>query len=173
MKKGNGTSPAGCVKYFAAGFLAVLMLCSCSSGRGPTPLDLAENESANNELISVLNPVGSVTRPGVEFETDSSTLLDSSDELLDRVAEILKRHPRVQLTVEGHTDDAGGAEDNEILSLKRAEAVKQRLTEKGIPPDSVKVFGFGKSRPLTNDTSERGRARNRRVEFIITLPLRG
>jgi outer membrane protein OmpA-like peptidoglycan-associated protein len=46
--------------------------------------------------------------------------------------------------------------------------VKQRLTEKGIPPDSVKVFGFGKSRPLTNDTSESGRARNRRVEFMIT-----
>jgi len=70
--------------------------------------------------------------------------------------------------VEGHTDDVGGEEYNEVLSLKRAGAVKQRLAEKGVYPDSVKVFGYGKSRPLTRDTSDRGRALNRRVEFIIT-----
>lgn len=167
MTKRNGLSPARCVNYSAAVFMAVLMLCSCSSNRGPLPQDLEEKERATIELQAVLNSVLSRKIPQIEFETDSSTLLDSSDDLLEQVAEILKQHPRLQLTVEGHTDDAGGEKENEILSLKRAEAVKQRLTEEGISPDSVKVVGLGKSRPLTNDPSERGRAQNRRMEFII------
>ena len=84
------------------------------------------------------------------------------------MAEILKRYPRLKLIVEGHTDDVGGEEYNEMLSLKRASAVKQRLAEKGIYPDSVQIFGFGKSRRITQDTSDRGRALNRRVEFRLT-----
>lgn len=169
MTKRNGLSPARCVNYSAAVFMAVLTLCSCSADRGPLPLDLEEKERADAELQSVLGMAASRKIPRVEFETDSSTLLDSSDDLLDRVAAILKQHPRLQLMVEGHTDDVGSDEDNDVLSLKRAEAVKQRLTEEGVSPDSVTVVGYGKSRPLTYDTSEKGRAQNRRVEFLIRL----
>ncbi len=154
-------------KYAIAALMAGFTLCACSTYRDP--LDMEEKRRADLELQSVQAMVASREIPPIEFEFDSSTLLASSDDLLGRVAEILKRHPRLKLIVEGHTDDVGGEEYNEILSLKRAGAVKQRLAEKGIYPDYVKVFGFGKSRPLTDDTSERGRALNRRVEFIITI----
>lgn len=149
-----------------AALVSAFALCACSVHR--SPLDIEEKRRADLELQSVQDMVASREIPPIEFEFDSATLLASSDDLVGRVAEILKRHPRLKLIVEGHTDYMGGEEYNEILSLKRAGAVKQRLAEKGIYPDSVKVFGFGKSRPLTEDTSDRGRALNRRVEFIIT-----
>jgi outer membrane protein OmpA-like peptidoglycan-associated protein len=153
-------------KYSIAALIAGFTLCACSAHR--SPLDMEEMRRADLELQSIHDMVASRAIPPIEFEFNSSTLLASSDDLLVRVAEILRRHPTLKLIVEGHTDDVGGGEYNEILSLKRAGAVKQRLAEKGVYPDYVKVFGFGKSRPLTNDTSDRGRALNRRVEFIIT-----
>lgn len=154
------------MKYLVLAVMCGFTFCACSAHRDP--LDIEERRRAELELQSVQDMVASRTIPPIEFKTDSSTLLPSSDDLLGRVAEILKRHPRLKLIVEGHTDDVGGEEYNEILSLKRAGAVKQRLAEKGIYPDSVKVFGFGKSRPLTHETTDRARALNRRVEFIIT-----
>jgi len=147
-------------------FMAALALGACATAGDP--LETEEQRRADLELQSVRDMVSSRAIPPVEFRTDSAVLLPSSYDLIDRVAEILKRYPKLKLIVEGHTDDVGGEEYNEVLSLKRAGAVKQRLAEKGVYPDSVKVFGYGKSRPLTRDTSDRGRALNRRVEFIIT-----
>ena len=133
-----------------------------------TPLELEEKRRADLELQSVQDMVNSRAIPPVEFEFDSARLLASSDELIGRVAEILKRHPKLKLIVEGHTDDVGGEAYNIRLSRERASAVKLRLDEKGIYPDFVKVYGFGKSRPVTKETSDQGRALNRRVEFKIT-----
>ena len=104
----------------------------------------------------------------VEFETGSAVLLPGSYELLDRVAEVLKNHLKFKLVVEGHTDDVGGDAVNDQLSLERAGAVKMYLVTKGVWPDYVRVRGYGKHRPLIKDTSERGRALNRRVEARLT-----
>jgi len=145
---------------------AGLFLCACSAGR--TPLESEEKRRAELEMQSIQDMVSSRSIRPVEFETGSSTLLESSYALLDRVAEILKNHPRLKLIVEGHTDDVGGDEYNLRLSLERAGSVKQYLATKGVWPDSVKVFGYGKRRPITDDTSDRGRALNRRVEFVIS-----
>jgi len=149
-----------------ATFAALLVFCACSASRPPVAAE--EERRAELELQSVQDMVSSRQVPPVEFETGSSTLLESSYGLLDRVAEILKRHPRLKLIVEGHTDDVGGDEYNLRLSLERAGSVKQYLATKGVWPDFIKVFGYGKRRPITKDTSERGRALNRRVEFIIS-----
>lgn len=151
---------------FSAALAAVFVLCACSAGR--PPLEMEERRRAALEMQSVMDMVTSRAIRPVEFETGSSTLLASSYDLLDRVAEVLKNHRRLKLIVEGHTDDVGGDEYNVRLSLERAGSVKQYLAAKGVWPDSVKVFGYGKKRPVTKDTSERGRALNRRVEFIIT-----
>lgn len=145
---------------------AVLTLCSCAARRNE--LLMEEKRRADLEMQSVRDMAVSREIPPVEFETGSATLFRSSYSLLDRVAEILLRHPRLKLIVEGHTDDVGGDARNEELSLLRAGAVKQYLASKGIYPDSIKVYGYGRTRPVTKDTSEKGRALNRRVEFIIT-----
>ena len=129
---------------------------------------MEEERRAGLEMQSVQDMVNSRTIPPVEFETGSDKLLKSSYSLLDRVAEVFLRHPKLKLIVEGHTDDVGGDARNEQLSLQRAGAVKQYLATKGIYPDSIKVYGYGHTRPITKDTSGRGRALNRRVEFIFT-----
>ena len=146
--------------------IAVLTLCACAARK--SSLALEEERRAGLEMQSIQDMVASRTIPPVEFETGSATLLQSSYSLLDRVAEVFLRHPRLKLIVEGHTDDVGGDARNEQLSLQRAGSVKQYLASKGIYPDSIKVYGYGPTRPVTKDTSVKGRALNRRVEFIIT-----
>lgn len=154
------------IKLATAFITAVLILCACSARKGA--LALEEERRAALEMQSIRDMVASREIPPVEFELGSSTLLKSSYDLLDRVAEILLRHPKLKLIVEGHTDDLGGDAWNERLSLYRAGAVKQYLAAKGIHPDSIKVYGYSHSRRITTDTSDRGRALNRRVEFILT-----
>ncbi len=144
----------------------VIILCACSARKGA--LLIEEERRAVLEMQSVQDMVTSRTIPPVEFETGSAVLFKSSYSLLDRVAEIFLRHPKLKLVVEGHTDDVGGDARNEQLSLQRAGSVKQYLATKGIYPDSIKVYGYSHSRRVTEDTSDRGRALNRRVEFIFT-----
>ncbi len=144
----------------------MLTLCACSAHKSSVVLE--EERRAELEMQSIQDMVASRAIPPVEFETGSATLLQSSYSLLDRIAEVLLRHPLLKLIVEGHTDDVGGDARNEQLSLLRAGSVKQYLAAKGIYPDSIKVYGYGHTRPVTKDISKKGRALNRRVEFIIT-----
>lgn len=154
------------MKLAIALMAGVFISCACSAHK--SELLMEEERRATLEMQSVQDMVTSRTIPPVEFETGSAVLLESSYGLLDRVAEIFLRHPKLKLIVEGHTDDVGGDARNEELSLQRAESVKLYLATKGIYPDFIKVYGYSHSRPITTDTSDRGRALNRRVEFIFT-----
>ncbi len=151
----------------AAVFLAALaVVCGCSR-----PLQPAEKEEARRaglELQSVMDMASSRQVRPVEFELGSARLLASSHELLDRVADVLLKHNRLKLIVSGHTDDTGSEAFNEQLSLERAGAVKMYLVQKGVYPESIKVYGYGSRVPALNENSERARALNRRVEFRIT-----
>ena len=146
---------------------AALLLCACSHARRD-PVQLEEARRAALELKSIEEMAVQGRIAPLEFESDSTTIKPSSYDLLDRIAEVLNRHPRLRLIVEGHTDDVGGDEYNKELSLDRASDVKTYLTSRGVLPESIKVYGLGKDRPVTQDKSERGRALNRRVEFTIT-----
>lgn len=106
--------------------------------------------------------------PPIAFEDDSDTIVDSQKPALDKIVELLKQSPNIRLIIEGHTDDQGSDESNSALSRRRAAAVKTYIVSKGIRPDVMRTYGYGKRRPLTEDTSDRGRALNRRVEFTIT-----
>ncbi|MBU2483342.1 MAG: OmpA family protein [Proteobacteria bacterium] len=148
--------------------ITVSFMCACSSSRKRDPVDLEETRRASLEMQSLMDMASSRAIPPVDFETGSAVLAPSSYAMLDRVAELLLRHPLLKLIVEGHTDDVGGDERNETLSLERAGSVKQYLASKGIHPDSIRIYGFGAKRPVSEDLSDRGRALNRRVEFKIT-----
>jgi len=105
---------------------------------------------------------------GVKFETDSDVLLPESMPKIDAVAELMKNHPDYKLTVDGYTDNTGESAYNHELSLKRANAVKARLIEDGIAGSRITTHGYGEERPVaTNETAE-GRAKNRRVEFLVS-----
>lgn len=103
----------------------------------------------------------------IQFETGSAVIKAASFPILDKVAEELKKFPKSNLRIEGHTDNVGKAENNKVLSQKRAEACLNYLVKKGIGKKRLSAVGFGQDQPVaTNDTPE-GRAKNRRVDFIV------
>lgn len=102
----------------------------------------------------------------VNFAVDKADILPDSQPQIDQVLALLEGDPALQLAVEGHTDDTGGAGHNRRLSQARAASVVAALTARGIDAARLTSAGFGSDRPLAGNDSEEGRARNRRVELV-------
>jgi outer membrane protein OmpA-like peptidoglycan-associated protein len=103
----------------------------------------------------------------VQFVTGSSQLTKAAMTELDKGATILKEHPKINISIEGHTDNTGSVAGNQKLSEKRAVAVKAYLAKKGVGEDRMTTSGFGQSKPIADNKTAAGRASNRRVEFKI------
>lgn len=101
------------------------------------------------------------------FDYDKSVLLQQSYNELQSLIKILKEHPKMKIEVGGHTDGRGSVEYNIRLSESRAKAVVDYLISKGIEPRRLQYKGYGKSKPISTNDTEEGRALNRRVEFTI------
>lgn len=114
----------------------------------------------------VVNSVNLAARK-IYFITRSATILKVSYEQLDYIAEQLNADPDLRLSIEGHTDNVGKASRNELLSDRRANAVKAYLIKKGIEPSRLKTKGFGEMKPEVSNKYVGGRARNRRVELKL------
>ena len=85
--------------------------------------------------------------------------------VLEEVANIMKAHPDVTVQIQGHTDNVGSDEANQVLSEKRAQAIKDYLIRRGVPAERMVPKGFGEAKPIDTNDTELGRARNRRTEF--------
>ena len=104
----------------------------------------------------------------VFFDYNPATIQAVSYELLDQVANTLKANPDILLVeVAGHTDSDGNDNFNLELSQRRVEAVLQYLVARGVAPERLVAKGYGESRPVANNRSPDGKAKNRRVEFQI------
>jgi outer membrane protein OmpA-like peptidoglycan-associated protein len=104
----------------------------------------------------------------VEFENDSAVLKDSSKGLLDEVVQVMKDHPEIEhVRIAGHTDSNGSHDHNQKLSTARAESVKKYLIDHGVAADRLAAKGYGQDRPIADNTTDAGRAENRRVEIHI------
>jgi outer membrane protein OmpA-like peptidoglycan-associated protein len=102
------------------------------------------------------------------FKTNSAQISEKSHGLLSEIADILLRNPQVHLVeIQGHTDSTGNPEVNRELSQLRADAVRQRLIENGVDGARLESKGYGDTRPLLPNLTDRNRAANRRVQFII------
>jgi outer membrane protein OmpA-like peptidoglycan-associated protein len=109
-----------------------------------------------------------ITLPGqVLFQTGKSQLMPNSRQKLNQVADVLKDQPTRSIIVEGHTDSTGTDAKNDVLSLQRAERVKDYLTSRGVASDRIVARGFGSGHPIASNATPEGRADNRRVEIII------
>jgi outer membrane protein OmpA-like peptidoglycan-associated protein len=107
-------------------------------------------------------------RERIQFAHNRSDILPESYALLDEIAQVLVRNPRIRLVqIEGHTDASGSAGKNKRLSTKRAQAVRKYLLKGGVAPNRLRARGFGESRPIADDGMQEGREQNRRVEFNI------
>lgn len=104
----------------------------------------------------------------INFETGSARILPSSFPILDAVVKVLKEHPEIKkILIKGHTDSVGSEQSNQILSEKRANAVREYLLKKGISADRIDAKGYGESQPIADNSTPEGKAMNRRVEFEI------
>jgi outer membrane protein OmpA-like peptidoglycan-associated protein len=101
------------------------------------------------------------------FDFDKDNIPGNMKEVLDNKVRLMKEYPRVHVTLEGHTDQAGSDQYNVELGMRRAEAVKSYMVSKGIGSNRLKVTSKGRSVPASSGTNEQARCLNRRVEFII------
>ena len=104
---------------------------------------------------------------GVTFETGSTRLTAESETMLNDIASTLRKYNSMVVEVSGHTDNRGAERFNQQLSTKRAKAVVDYLISKGVEPKQLKAKGYGSSKPLADNNSAKGRAKNRRVELTI------
>jgi outer membrane protein OmpA-like peptidoglycan-associated protein len=102
----------------------------------------------------------------VHFDTNKAVIKAESDPLLDQVAAMLKANTDLKLSVEGHTDSTGDAKANKTLSEQRAKAVVDALVKKGIAAARLSSVGYGAEKPVADNRTEEGRAKNRRVELV-------
>ena len=103
----------------------------------------------------------------IEFESGKATLTDSGKGILDEMAAAMQKVKGKKVEVIGHTDNVGLRDSNLALSHARAQAVRSYLGDRGISQDMVMVSGQGPDRPVAENSSADGRARNRRIEFRI------
>ena len=103
----------------------------------------------------------------VFFKLKSTEIEERSFGLLDEVVLVLQSFPKIRVRIEGHTSNTGKAWMNRLLSKGRAESVFNYLVSKGIDQSRLEFIGYGPDRPIASNASKEGRARNRRVDFVI------
>ena len=127
-----------------------------------------ESQRLHLELLGDDHPGIVAEISGVQFATGKATLNEQAREALARFAGIVAVYPTMKFRIEGHTDNTGSDAINRPLSLNRAGTVRDFLVAQGVPNSSIDMDGLGPDHPVaSNDTAE-GRARNRRVEIILT-----
>jgi outer membrane protein OmpA-like peptidoglycan-associated protein len=125
------------------------------------------NEAA--EIMTSLIKAGTViTLEGIEFEFGKAKIKPESRSVLDDAAAILTNHPEIEVEIQGHTDSIGSEDANRKLSQARAEAVRDYLIDiHMIEPVRLLPIGYGESKPVADNATEVGRAKNRRVDFVV------
>lgn len=104
----------------------------------------------------------------VHFQHDSAEILPDSMGIVEEIADVMAKNPKLALVeIQGHTDNTGAAPYNERLSQERAEAVKEALMRLGIEGSRLTAKGYGQDKPLLPNVSDANRARNRRVQLMI------
>src|SRR5690606_16625582 len=105
---------------------------------------------------------------GVQFATGAAEANTTARESLARFSGIVASYPGLRFNVEGHTDNVGSAAMNRELSLRRAMTVRDYLIAQGVAASSIDVAGLGLSAPIGDNSTADGRARNRRVEIVVS-----
>jgi outer membrane protein OmpA-like peptidoglycan-associated protein len=125
----------------------------------PPPIKIEINEAAAGSSFVINN---------VFYNTNSADLKKESFVVLESFIEFLKDNPTIHIEIQGHTDNAGAIAGNQALSANRAYTIKAYLEENGIEGKRISAKGYGSSKPIADNQSEEGKAKNRRTEFLIT-----
>lgn len=126
------------------------------------------NSSQSKKLIYEETPAGlRLSVRDIKFKPDSAEVLPTEKERLDEIAEVLKLAPESQFLIEGHTAKVGNPTGEQVLSVQRAKKIAAELSERGIPSGRFICRGWGGKKPVADNSSDEGKAQNRRVEITI------
>ncbi len=103
---------------------------------------------------------------GITFDVGKATIKPESMGEINRIVQLMNENPSLKFSVEGHTDSTGNAASNQTLSEQRSQAIVARLVELGIAADRLTAVGKGQNNPIADNSTDEGRAKNRRVEFV-------
>ena len=131
-----------------------------ASNNGCPVMNAVEKETLQRQIDDFL-------ATPIRFVRGTDLMESSSYGNLDKIALLLARNRKVNISIEGHTDGSGNQNANQLLSVQRAEAVKTYLAEKGIPYSRMSATGFGDSRPIESGKTAQDQMRNRRVEIKV------
>ena len=126
-----------------------------------------EHNIIMHSIEDILTGKVSIVLSNIFFNVDKADLKSESFPELNRLATFLKSNPSARLEISGHTDSQGSEQHNKSLSEQRAQSVKNYLVTKGCNTANITAVGYGASKPVADNASEKGRAANRRVEFRI------
>lgn len=128
---------------------------------------LAETvKDLRSTVIKDLFETGKASTTAIQFKTNSDAILPASNAIISELAAALKEDPTVKIKIIGHTDSDGDEVKNLTLSRKRSNAVRQKLITLGIKADRMSTDGKGETEPAADNSTEDGKAKNRRVEFL-------
>jgi OOP family OmpA-OmpF porin len=133
-------------------------------------IDIVEQEAMKQEITSnimmdSLNATGHIAL-AITFDTGKATIKDESMPIIEQMVELMQTSPDLKVEIQGHTDNVGTPEANMKLSQERADAVKKALVERGIAAERMSAVGYGDTKPVADNSTEEGRAQNRRVELV-------
>lgn len=128
-------------------------------------IEAMKQEISSNDILTALNTDGHIALY-INFETGKSDIKPESQKIIDQIVEMLKSNPSLKISIEGHTDNVGNSQSNQTLSENRAKAVMNAITSKGIDKSRLSSKGWGQTKPINDNKTEDGKAKNRRVEIV-------
>ena len=127
--------------------------------------ELMKQDVTASSMFEALNRDGHIALY-INFDTGKSIIRDDSKPIIDQIVQMLKSNPDLKIGVEGHTDNVGTPASNKTLSEARAKSVVSAITAQGISSDRLSPAGYGQDKPVADNGTEEGRAKNRRVELV-------
>jgi len=127
--------------------------------------ELMKQDVTASNMFEALNRDGHIALY-INFDTGKSMIRDESKPIIEQIVQMMKSNPDLKIGVEGHTDNVGTPASNKTLSENRAKAVVSAITGQGISADRLSTAGYGQDQPVADNSTEEGRAKNRRVELV-------
>jgi outer membrane protein OmpA-like peptidoglycan-associated protein len=127
--------------------------------------ELMKQDVTASDMFDALNRDGHIALY-INFDTGKSVIKPESKSIIEQIVQMLKSNPELKISVEGHTDNVGTPASNKTLSEERAKSVVSAIVSQGIATERLSSSGYGQDKPIGDNTTEEGRARNRRVELV-------
>jgi outer membrane protein OmpA-like peptidoglycan-associated protein len=127
--------------------------------------ELMKQDVTASNMFEALNRDGHIALY-INFDTGKSIIRDESKPIIEQIVQMMKSNPDLKIGVEGHTDNVGTPASNKTLSEARAKSVVSAIVGQGISAERLSPAGYGQDKPIGDNNTEEGRAKNRRVELV-------